>query len=986
MSGFRTTTGGRIDRSRRLSFRFDGTSYQGFAGDTLASALMASGVGLLGRSFKYHRPRGVYTMGPEEPSALAVVRTGARREPNVPMTTQELFDGLVAESQNRWPSLKGDIQRFNSYLGRFMTAGFYYKTFMWPKSFWEKVYEPIIRRGAGLGPPPSGRDPDHYEGIHAHCDVLVVGSGAAGLVAARVAAEAGQRVILAEQDFEIGGGLLLEPRHETWRAEMLQAIEAAPEAMVLKRTCVFGCYESNVVGAIERIADHLAEPPPFTARQRYWCIRPKRIVLATGALERLVAFPDNDRPGVMLAGGALAAVQRYGVSPGRMAIVLANNDEAYETAFALSEAGADVECIVDPRGESPIAQEAGRRGIEVRLESEVVGTDGGDGLRAVTVASRGDGRTERLKADLLCISGGHSPAIALASHAQVSSNWVEELQAFVADAGAAHGKGIYPAGAAAGQFGVGAAARSGLEAARRALQSLEAKPGGEFALPDGGSSPRTAVRALWESKGESRHHGKAFVDLQNDTTAEDMRLAFREGYVHIEHAKRYTTHGMATDQGKTGGLVGAAILAEARGEPVSAVGISKPRPFIQPVSFGAISGHEAGKLFEPTRRTSLHAWHERHGAVFMETGLWLRPAYYRIGEEDVWVSIMREVEAVRRRVGLADVSTLGKIDIVGKDAAAFLDRVYTNTFSTLAVGKCRYGLMLREDGMVFDDGTTTRLATDRFLMTTTTANAGPVLEHLEFLLQTQWSDLEVALTSVTDQWAQMSLSGPRARDTLQAALAGLDIANAALPFMGYGEGSVADVPVRVFRISFSGELAYEIATPSGYGERVWQALMDAGARFGIMPYGLEALGAMRIEKGHVAGGELNGQTTARDLGLGKMVKKSGDFVGRAMAEREALTDPERPALVGIRPIDKRERVRAGAHIVRHRAGTDSEGWVTSAHKSLEHDSFVALGMLRRGPKRHGERLFAVYPLRNEAVEVLITSPHHVDPENVRVRA
>ena len=985
MSGFRTTTGGRIDRSRRLSFRFDGSTYQGFAGDTLASALLANGVGLLGRSFKYHRPRGVYTMGPEEPNALAVVRTGARREPNVPMTTQELYEGLVAESQNRWPSLKGDILRFNSYFSRFLTAGFYYKTFMWPKSFWEKVYEPIIRRSAGLGPPPHGQDPDHYEAVHAHCDVLVVGSGAAGLVAARTAAEAGLRVILAEQDFELGGGLLLDSKQDGWRTEMLKAIETAPETRILKRTAVFGCYESNVVGAVERVADHLAEPPPFTARQRYWCIRPKRIVLATGALERLVAFADNDRPGVMLASAALAAVQRYGVGPGRTAVVLANNDEAYETAFALAEAGAEVESIVDPRGASPIAEEAGRRGIEVRLESEVIGAEGGDRLQTVAVASRA-GRTERLGADLLCVSGGHSPSIALASHAQVPSTWVEALQAFVADADAAHAKGIFPAGGAAGQFGIGAAAQSGREAAKRALQSLDAPPAGEFAMPEGELATRTAVQALWESKGRGHHRGKAFVDLQNDTTADDMRLAFREGYVHIEHAKRYTTHGMATDQGKTGGLVGAAILAEARGEPVATVGVSKPRPFIQPVAFGAISGHECGKQFEPTRRTSLHSWHERHGAVFMETGLWLRPAYYKIGDEDVWVSIMREVEAARRRVALADVSTLGKIDIVGRDAAVFLDRVYTNTFSTLPVGKCRYGLMLREDGMVFDDGTTTRMAPDRFLMTTTTANAGPVMEHLEFLLQTQWSGLEVALTSVTDQWAQMSLSGPKARDTLQAAIEGLEVANAALPFMGYGEGTITGAPVRVFRISFSGELAYEIATPSGHGERVWQSLMDAGAKFGIMPYGLEGLGAMRIEKGHVAGGELNGQTTARDLGLGKMIKKSGDFVGRAMAEREALVDPERPALVGLRPVDKRERIRAGAHIVRHRAGTESEGWVTSAHKSFEHDCFVALGMLRRGPQRHGDRLFAVYPLKNETVEVEVTSPHHVDPENVRVRA
>jgi sarcosine oxidase subunit alpha len=980
MTGFRSAAGGRIDRSRTLRFAFDGKSFTGHPGDTLASALVAGGESLLGRSFKYHRPRGLYTAGPEEPNALVEIGAGARRSPNLPAPQVELYDGLVAESQNRWPSLNFDIGAVNSLAARFLSAGFYYKTFMWPPAFWEKVYEPLIRRAAGLGRPPASPDPDAYEHCHAHCDVLVVGSGAAGLAAARAAGETGARVILTEHDFELGGGLLSEPTQWPWRDAMVKALREMPEMRLLPRTNIFGFYEGNVLGALERVGDHLPTVPRHDVRQRYWVIRAREVVLATGTYERLIAFPDNDRPGVMLASAAHAYTARFGAAPGRRAVLFANNDLAYAAANALSEAGVDIVGIVDPRAESAAMEAARRRGWPVLATSVIAGTTGSRAVEAVLVRHQSGGPERTLVADLVCVSGGHSPAVQLASMTRARLAWDEEIAAFVPGAPV---QAERSAGSARGVFGVAAAAedgrRAGLEAAARAGHHGSAT----FPLPHASSVARR-VHPLWEVKGK----GKAFVDLQHDATADDMRLAHREGYTHVEHAKRYTTHAMATDQGKTGGLVGVAILAEARGETIEKVGVPTYRPYVHGITWGAIAGREKGRHFKHVRRTPLHAWHERNGAVFLETGLWLRPGYYSKTRETGWEPILREARAVRRAVGICDVSTLGKIDVQGPDAATFLDRLYTNTFSTLAIGRARYGLMLREDGFVFDDGTTSRLAADRFLMTTTTAKAVDVLEHMEKYHQTVWPDLDVQFCSVTDQWAQMSIAGPKARLALAASIDGLDLANDKLPFMGVGEGRIAGCPVRVYRVSFSGELAYEVATPAGYGEQVWQAILDAGGPHGIIPYGLEALSLLRVEKGHVAGPELNGQTTARDLGFEKMLKKSGDYVGRVMAERPGLTDPARPRLVGIRALtsDFDRRLRGGAHIVAAVGSRESLGWVTSVTRSVELDRWIGLAMVRGGADRFGQRLIATFPMKSEDVEVEITSPHHVDPENARVKA
>jgi methylglutamate dehydrogenase subunit C len=967
MSGYRLPQGGFIDRSRRIAFRFDGKLLAGHQGDTLASALIANGVTLVGRSFKYHRPRGILTAGPEEPNALVELGEGGRTEPNAKATEIELFDGLVARSQNRWPSLAFDLMAVNSLAGKMISAGFYYKTFMWPAAFWEKLYEPLIRRAAGLGKATYATDPDAYEAVNDHCDVLVVGGGAAGLAAARAAGGAGARVILCERESLLGGGLLLDPALEGWRNTTIAALEAMPEVAILKRANVFGYYDHNCLGAIEKLSDGpLGEGE---MRQRYRVIRARQVVLATGATERLIAFPGNDRPGVMMAGAALVYLSRFGVAPGRRAVIFTNNDSAYATAQALKEAGLERVVVVDARIKGP---EAGN--LDVRLACEVAGFN----ARRVEIHRRGGGRAEAIEADLLCVSGGWNPNVDLASQSGAKTAWSAELASPIPGAPVQAERSI---GAARGVFGVAAAARDGLAAGREAARLAGFPADADLPLPTD-DAPALALEPLWEVRGR----GKSFVDLQHDVTADDIRLAHREGFSHIEHAKRYTTHNMATDQGKIGGLVGAAILAEARGETPEAVGLPTFRPYTAPVAFGAFAGRATGDRFEPIRRSSLHDWHIRHDAVMQRAGAWMRPFYYPKAGEDAWTAILREARMVRSGVGICDVSTLGKIDLQGPDAAVFLDRLYANTMSTLPVGRARYGLMLREDGIVFDDGTVTRLGPEHFLVTTTTGEAAAVLEHMEFHAQTVWPELDLQFCSVTDEWAQISVAGPRSRDTLMKIVAALDLSNTAFPFMAAGEGTIGGVPARVFRISFSGELAYEVAAPSSFAEQVWEAILGAGREFGVAPYGLEAMGVLRIEKGHPAGHELGGFTTAADLGLGRLVKKTGDFVGRSLAGRPALIDPRRPRLAGIRPAEKAQRLRGGAHLVAEPGSPESLGHVTSVTRSVELEQWIGLALLEEAESWRDKRLWAVSPLHDERVEVVVTSPCFVDPENARVRA
>ena len=970
---------------RAVTFRFDGRTFQGLEGDTLASALLASGERLIGRSFKYHRPRGIFTAGPEEPCALVDLMTASGREPNRLATTLLLHEGLEAVSQNRWPSLAFDVRAALDRLWRFMPAGFYYKTFMSPGWAWERVYEPLIRRAAGLGmlAPLVGAHAEAAETVHEHTDVLIVGAGAAGLAAAAVLGASGLRVLLAEQDATLGGGTLLDARWQTWRERRHAGLGRVSGVRCLEHTTVLGAYGHGVFAALEVLG--AAERAAFGGlRERLHIIRARRVLLATGAIERLVAFRGNDVPGVMLAGAALAYLRRYGVAVARRPVFFINNDEAYEALFALAAAGVRTAAVVDVRPASRAAQRARELGVEVLCGARVTGVRGRAALRAVQLVT-GEGGQRELAADCLLISGGFTPAAALATQLGAPLAWQESIAAFVPELAGDDGR---VAGAARGMFGLAAAARDGAVAGQALAAQLRggdvaavAAAAAEVADAELPSDPLcTPLSPLWEVEGP----GRAFVDLQNDVTSADVRLAHREGYAHVEHMKRFTTHTMATDQGRIGGLLGSAILAAARGVPVSQVGQVKARPYVQPVPFAALAGAEVREHFKPKRRLPLHDWHERTGATFVPTGLWLRPLAY--ARASSWEAVLAEARSVRRAVGITDVSTLGKIDVRGRDAARFLDFVYANTFSSLPVGRARYGIMLREDGMVFDDGTTSRLASEHFLVTTTTANSAAVLEHLEFQLQANCRGLDVLLTDVCDQWAQFAVAGPRAREVVGAVIGARELSNAAFPFMAAGEATIAGIPGRLFRISFSGELAYELAVPASAAERAWSAVLAAGTSFGIAPYGLDALNTLRIEKGHVTGAELNGNTSAADLGFARMLKPQGDFVGRVLSQRPALAAADRLQLVGVRPTVRARRLRNGMQLVAPRAPTVSLGYITSSTPSVELDGWVGLALLSGGRARIGTRVTGISPLHDERLELEIISPHMLDPENTRVRA
>ncbi|MFZ5692973.1 MAG: sarcosine oxidase subunit alpha family protein [Pseudomonadota bacterium] len=988
---YRLDAGGRIDREKPLSFTFDGKSYQGFQGDTLASALLANDVTLVGRSFKYHRPRGILSAGSEEPNALVELRSGARREPNTRATTIELYDGLDATSQNRWPSLRFDLLSMTAPLSPVMSAGFYYKTFMWPPSFWEKVYEPLIRRAAGLGRAAREPDPDRYEKAFLHCDVLVIGAGPSGLAAALAAGRSGARVVLCDESFEFGGRLLSErckidgAPADLWLASVTAELASLPEVQLMPRTTVFGVYDGGTCGALERVADHLLVPPRFQPRQRYWQIVAKRTVLASGAIERPLVFGDNDRPGVMLAGAVRAYINRFGVVPGRHGVVVTTCDDGWRTASDLHAAGGHVAAIVDARADvsAALRQDADKAGIRVMLGTQPCAVRGRRSVSGIDVVDA-SGNRHHLPCDLVAMSNGWNPTIHLATHLGGKPVWDETRQAFMPPQELPPGMSVV--GAAAGEFRLANAIEAGGKAGAAAAGDcgFDARP-----LPRvTAAETATGGASVWTAPPGK---GKAFVDFQNDVTASDVKLAHAEGFRSVEHLKRYTTLGMATDQGKTSNVAGHAIMAALCGVDIARAGTTVFRPPYTPVAIGALAGHHRGKEFRPYRLTPSHDWAREQGAVFVETGLWLRAQYFpQAGDRDWLDAVVREVNAVRNGVGVCDVSTLGKIDIQGADAAEFLNRIYINGWTTLAVGKARYGVMLREDGFVMDDGTTARLGDTHFLMTTTTANAARVMQHLEFCHQALWPTLDVRMVSVTEQWAQFSIAGPRSRDVLREIVDPQhDISNEAFPYLACGSVTVGGgIPARLFRISFSGELAYELAVPASYGDAAIRAIMAAGKPHGIHPYGTEALGVMRIEKGHVAGNELNGQTTARDLGLDKMMSRKKDYIGRVMAARPALLDAARPRFVGLRPVNRTDRLRAGAHFVsagKPATAEHDEGFMTSVAYSPTLQHWIGLGLLRNGPDRIGERIRCVDPLRNEACDVEVCSPVFVDPNEERLR-
>jgi len=974
----RITGKGLINRARPVRFTFDGRGVNGFEGDTVASALLANGTRLMGRSFKYHRPRGVMTAGSEEPNALITTGSGAAQNPNVRATVQEIYEGLESRSQNAWPSLETDLLGLNDLMSPFFSAGFYYKTFMWPAKFWEKLYEPVIRRAAGLGALSGDHDTGRYDKAFAHCDILVIGAGPAGLMAALTAARAGADVILADEAARMGGRLLDDATDvdgrpgPVWADEVLGELATMSNVRLMPRTSVTGAYDGGTYGALERVGLHVADADDAPL-ETFWRIAAKRAVLAAGALERPIAFANNDRPGVMMAGAVRAYLHRYGVSPGQRVAVFGNNDSAHQTARDLTACGVEVAGLIDAR---PDAQVTGD--FPIFTGAEVVNTKGRKGLTGVTLrTASGD---QVLEADCLAISGGWNPSLHLTCHMNGRPVWNETTQCFVPVPDMV--PGLEAAGAANGDFSTAGALKAGMLCAKNALQGLgiTSKTVTSPRAEDG----RYAITPLWMIDGKAR----AWLDFQNDVTVKDVRLAASENYASVEHMKRFTTQGMAPDQGKNSNVNALAVLADATGRGIPETGTTTYRPPFNPVSIAAMGAGARGKGFAPERFTTSHVASVKAGAPMIEAGLWYRPSYFPKPGEKTWrQSCDREVTMVRNAVGVCDVSTLGKIDIQGKDAAQFLDFVYINMFSTLKVGRVRYGLMLREDGHVMDDGTTARFGENHFVMTTTTAAAGQVMAHLEFVVQTLVPHLDVHLISTTEQWAQFAIAGPKSRDLLNAVLDdGLDAE--AWPFMACGAVTVAGVRGRLFRISFSGEQAYELAVPARYGEGLWRLLNSQAEAFEGGAYGMEALNVLRIEKGFITHSEIHGRVTAQDIGMGRMLSAKKDFIGKAAATRIGLNEPGREQLVGLKPVGAVKQLTAGAHLFDEGAEptrVNDLGYTTSVGFSPTLGSFLGLGFLKDGQARHGDRVRMVDHLRKVDAICEVCDPVFFDPEGGRVR-
>lgn len=983
---FRLAIGGRIDRSQPLGFSLDGRQMSGFQGDTLASALLANGVSLIGRSFKYHRPRGFLSAGVDEPNGLFTLGDGARTEPNIPGTTVELVAGLMARCQNAWPSVAFDLRAINSLAAPLLSAGFYYKTFMGPTRGAWMFYERFIRRAAGLGRAVYERDPDRYESRHACTDVLVIGAGPAGLVAALTAARSGARVVLVEQDSLLGGALLRQRATETvvsWLRDIEEELKSLPQVEILRRTTAAGLYDGGTVALVERREHLKPDASRGEARQIFITLRARAIVFATGALERPLIFPNNDRPGVMLASAVRSYLNRFAVSPGRRALIVTNNSSAYAAAADIARLGvavtlADVRRLVDPA----LTTMAEISAIELIQGATVLDVHGSKAVKKVILVGR-ESSARTLDCDFIGMSGGWSPTVHLTSHGGIKALYREDIAAFV------------PGGYAAGQFGAGALTGSFSTAAAfaegsHAGKSAAAYVGRTARIRDVPQPPdenmHYAIESAWHVP--QRRGKKAFVDFQNDVTVGDLAIAHQEGYRAVELLKRYTTLGMGTDQGKTSNLSAHGLMAALGSGEVPVAGTTTFRPPFTPITIGALAGRAIGHHFRPIRRSPLHAWHMAHGCEMIEAGLWMRPWYYQWAGESAESAYLEEMRKVRTGVGLSDISTLGKIDVQGPDAAEFLDRVYVNVFSTLPIGKARYGVMLNDDGSVLDDGTTTRLSKTGYFMTTTTAQAAEVMSWLEFLLQTSWPDLKVHVTSVTDEWAGMAVAGPQARAALERALPGQDLSDAHLPYLGCLEISFHGVPVRVIRLSFSGELAFEVYVPADQGIAFWEHLLAQAAPLDIRPYGLEALASLRIEKGHVAGLELDHRNTLRDLGLAKMASRQKAFVGRELAERPQLQSPDRWSLVGIECVDEGQRLRGGAILF---ASSDpvaghGRGYITSVTWSTELHKYIALGLYQGGLQYLGQEIVCAFPLKDEKVRARIVSPIFIDPTGGRLRA
>ena len=986
---YRLPSGGHIDRSQLLHFSWGGRTLNGFAGDTLASALLSHGIHFVGRSFKYHRPRGIYTAGVEEPNALVTVGREGRMTPNLRATEVVLTEGLNAIPQNAWPSLDFDLLSINNFFSPVLPSGFYYKTFMRPTAWWHKRYEPLIRRSAGLGRASRLPDPDSYERRYAHADLLIVGGGAAGLAAAHAAGQSGQRVVLVEQDFLLGGSLLArtgetidgEPAR-SWLAKMESALGAMENVRVLKNTTCFAAYEHGMWGLLERLRQHGTEQDePQFPRQRMWWLRAPKSVIAAGAIERPLVFANNDLPGVTLASSAATYANRFAVKPGDRTVVFTNNNSGYTSALSLIEAGVEIKAIVDtrPAPSGVLAQRILESGVTIFPGHGVARARGWHDLHRLRIAPIDrEGNAQRggvtMTCDSLAVSGGWSPVIHLPSHQGAKVQWDGERACFVV---AEAPQGMAVVGGAAASFDLAQAIEEGATAGAAAV-GAKVPSHGEIHTSRGALEGDSI--AWIKSK-----RGKAFVDLQNDSTAKDLALAIREGYESIEHVKRYTTTGMATDQGKLANVNAIQIVSKIRGLPIDEIGVTTFRAPYTPTTLAAFAGCELDDFLQPERVTVLHDWAVRRGAEFEPVGQWMRAWYYPQGNEDMHQAVQRESAAVRQAVGFMDASTLGKIEVCGKDAAEFLNRVYTNGMLKMPHGACRYGLMLNEEGTLFDDGVISRVSDDRFFISTTTGGAPRVLAWLELWLQTEWTDLQVWLTSVSEQWAALALNGPKARKVLQP-LTDIDLGDEAFPYMRFREGQVCGAKARILRVSFTGELGYEVHIAPEAAESVAEALMEQGAPYGITPYGTESMHLLRAEKGFIIAGQDNeGTTTPDDLGLSGLCSKKKDYIGRRGTERAGMLREDRKQLVGLLPENETMVLPEGVPL-----GTGELkppfailGHVTSSYMSPTLKRGFAMALLRRGHKRHGETISAW--VSGATVPCKIVPPMFLDPEGARLR-
>ena len=968
MSGFRLNIKTKyVDTSKPIKFTFDGKEYSGYEGDTLASALLANGELVLARSFKYHRPRGVYSAGSEEPNALVSIRNEGRLEPNCTATTIEVYEGLQTHSQNAWPSLEFDIMAINQWFSPLLVAGFYYKTFMGTgQKFWH-FCEHFIRRAAGMGKAGLIADPDRYEKSNIFTDVLIIGAGPAGLNAAKEMISSSKKILIVDENKHLGGSLAEESgtidgiTPDAWLADTLNSLSDCENVNIMPRTAVYGYFDNNTLGAIERIADHKAVPENNEPRQRHLKIFAKKVIIATGSIERPIVFDGNDTPGIMLANAALRYANRYGVAVGKNVAIFTNNDDGYTTANLLKNLGVNITHVIDARSQidSLLMKNSSIKYITAHV---VTSAHGGKSLSSIKIAkydssSKSIGAEKKIRVDSLLVSGGYTPTINLCSQTGTPAIFNDELQAFIPGKSS---RDWEARGAVMGAFTL-----------EEILTTSKVKNTCKKAIP----------LAITDIPSPNKS-AKKFIDFQHDVSVTDIEIAYAEGFRSVEHLKRYTTLGMAADQGKTSNMNALAIMAELRNISIPEAGTTRFRPPYKPVALGTLAGRNISKHYKAKRLTPMHDWHMRNGAEMIEAGLWYRPRVYKKPGETLEAAYVREARAVRNSAGVIDVTSLGKIDVQGPDAAEFLNRVYANAFLKIPVGKARYGVMLREDGYIFDDGTSWRLSETQFLMTTTTANAAGVLSELERLLTLVWPSLKVHVSSVTDQWAGIAVAGPKSRDILTKIIKNIDFTEEGLPYMGIADGQIGEIPVKVARLSFSGERAYEVYTGTSYGTEVWEAIIEAGSSYDIVPYGTEALGTLRIEKGHISGPEIDGRTTMGDVGLEKMASENKQYVGSVLKKRDGLIAVNRKKMVGLISQDHKP-LKAGSHVLQ---SGKNIGHITSTTYSPAMEKYIALALIEHGDTFINNQLIATYPLNSEKNNVLVVDPHFYDKEGDRLYA